>query len=258
MFQIVHPVHVSADTAEYLLGSDVVFLRVDDGSARLLDLNADFYALSATGSRMVEGVLRDGRAATVRNVANHFGVSEARVRRDLDRLLAILEDKGLVQPCRSAKRRSRSRLWLGILFSHLLVMTFTLSRSWSIRAAIVMTLTRLSFACSGWARTVKAFEQAVARLPQQSSRELAQPLIDQIDHAVRQAAAGHSISMACKERALCCWTLLNSAGIRADLVVGISLVPMAGHCWCEVGEQTLSDDKERCLLYEPVVRYTLT
>ncbi len=204
---------------------------------------------------MLEGILREGRAATVQSVAEQYGVAEDRVRGDLDTLLATLEVKGLVQPLRNAKRGSRLELWQGVLFALLLRMTFALSRSWSIRAAVVLTLARLSFACFGWARTVKAFEQARARLPQRSCPERAQPLIGHIDHVVRQVAAGHGIQMACKERALCCWALLHSAGIRAELVVGLSLVPLAGHCWCEVGEQTVSDDEERCSLFAPVVRY---
>jgi hypothetical protein len=61
--------------------------------------------------------------------------------------------------------------------------------------------------------------------------------------------------MACKERALCCWALARAAGLAATLVVGLQLFPLAGHCWCEVGSWTLSDDRARCDLYTPVIRY---
>jgi Transglutaminase-like superfamily len=76
-----------------------------------------------------------------------------------------------------------------------------------------------------------------------------------IDTAVRQAAARHILKVECKERALCCWVLARRAGVPAQLVVGICLFPLEGHCWCECGEWIFSDDRDRCASYHPVITY---
>lgn len=70
-----------------------------------------------------------------------------------------------------------------------------------------------------------------------------------------EAAANHPISVACKERALCSWSLARAAGLHASIIVGVFLFPIAGHCWCKVGTQTLGDDQERCDEFTPVARW---
>jgi hypothetical protein len=72
---------------------------------------------------------------------------------------------------------------------------------------------------------------------------------------VRAAVAGHPFAVACKERALCSWSLARTAGLRATLIVGIELFPIAGHCWCEVSERPLGDDQGRCDQFTPVARW---
>jgi len=49
--------------------------------------------------------------------------------------------------------------------------------------------------------------------------------------------------------------LLRSAGVPAKLVVGLDLYPLAGHCWCEVGQHAFSDFPDRCESFTPVIRY---
>ena len=56
-------------------------------------------------------------------------------------------------------------------------------------------------------------------------------------------------------RALCSWSLARAAGLHAALVVGIDLFPIAAHCWCEVGTQTLGDEREHCNSFTPVARW---
>jgi hypothetical protein len=119
-----------------------------------------------------------------------------------------------------------------------------------------LALARLSFALFGWTRTVAVWQEAHAHFPTRQAGVGDAETIRALDRIVRAAVAGHPIAVACKERALCSWSLARAAaGLHAALVVGIDLFPMAGHCWCEVGTQTLGDDRDRCDHFTPVGRW---
>jgi hypothetical protein len=81
------------------------------------------------------------------------------------------------------------------------------------------------------------------------------PNADAIAEAVRRAAAGHLLGVSCKERSLCCWALCRTAGIPASVVLGISLFPLASHCWCETAAGCLTDFPDRCESFTPVLKY---
>jgi hypothetical protein len=116
-------------------------------------------------------------------------------------------------------------------------------------------LAHLSFALFGWSRAVALWQEAHARFPARQPGERDAESIQALGTAVRAAAASHPIRVACKERALCAWSLARAAGLSATLVVGIDLFPIAGHCWCEVGAQPLGDDRDRCDRFTPVARW---
>src|SRR5215471_342899 len=80
---------VSAETAamqertDYVLAPDVILLLVKDGTARLLDLWGNFYAISATGATMLFETLRQGTVAAAHKIAVQYNVDIYQVRRDL-------------------------------------------------------------------------------------------------------------------------------------------------------------------------------
>jgi len=118
-----------------------------------------------------------------------------------------------------------------------------------------LALARLSFALFGWTRTVSVWQEAHAHFAPRQADVRDAETIRALDKIVRAAAASHPIPVACKERGLCAWSLARAAGLHANLVIGIDLFPMAGHCWCEVGTQTLGDDQGRCDHFTPVGRW---
>lgn len=122
------------------------------------------------------------------------------------------------------------------------------------QAAVLLTLAYLCFTFFGWARTVAPWQRCARRLALADGT--ADPAaLDAVDGAVRDLAASLPLPVACKERALSCWTLARWAGLPATLVVGLDLFPLAGHCWCESGTRTLSDDAQRCALFTPILQY---
>jgi hypothetical protein len=118
----------------------------------------------------------------------------------------------------------------------------------------LLGLAWLSFRSFGWSKTIRAWRGYFdsSRHPP-TSRKMSDP--KSLDEVVREVAASHILRVGCKERALCCWSLLHSAGIRGHLVIGVTLYPFAAHCWCESDSNIIGDIVVRCESFTPVLRY---
>jgi hypothetical protein len=246
---------VATAEAEYVLAPDVVLLLTRDGSGRLLDMGGRFYALPAVGAEMLRATLERGSEAAVRQIAERSGAAPGRVRADLAAWLDQLERQGAIRRRQARRPRLRPRsTWLALVLIPALRLIHRCLRSPQARAGALLVLARLSFALLGWARTVEVWRRYFPRGKRCRPGE-EEGLAWAVDEAVRRAAAQHVLRMACKERALCCWVLARAEGVEATLVVGMNLFPLAGHCWCEAGARTLSDDRDRCDMYTPIIRY---
>ena len=100
----------------YALAAEVVLVPVDDGSARVLDLQGQFFALSAVAAHMLRDVLERGPAGAVDSTVVRWGVDRARAQADVDTFLADLLKQGLLvpvgQPPRPPRLRVRFAGWL--------------------------------------------------------------------------------------------------------------------------------------------------
>jgi hypothetical protein len=165
-----------------------------------------------------------------------------------------LESQGLL--CRQRHRRRDGDFGLArLLLRPALYAAHRLPRTAAAKARILLASARLSFALFGWAPTLAVWQEAHAHFPERQAGEHEAATIQALDAVVRTAVAGHPVAVACKERALCAWSLVRAAGLNASLIVGIELFPIAAHCWCEVGAQPLGDDRERCIDFMPVARW---
>jgi hypothetical protein len=245
------PAAGGASRPDAVLGPDVVLVRLEDGSARLLDMAGGFYALSAVGARMLRGVLERGTAATVQDLALEYEVGPERVRSDLEGLLAELRRQRLLH---TGPARRPGGAAPHLLLAPCLGLVRRLPRlRW--RAAALLALAYLSLALLGWARTVAAWRHGAGGMAPHGDGTADRATAAAVDGAVRDLATSLPFPVACKERALACWALARWAGLPVALVVGLELFPLAGHCWCASGPWTLSDDAERCALFTPVLRY---
>jgi hypothetical protein len=241
--------------AEYFLPSDVIFVTIGDGSARLLDMSGSFHAVSAMGVRMLQETLANGSATAAQRIAEDYAVPRQQVQSDLSAFLRELESRDLLRRQGGRLRRSGSLAPARLLLRPLLHAAHRLARSPERSAHALLALARLSFVLFGWSRTVAVWQEVHARFATRRPGEGDAEAIQALDGAVRAAVASHPIAVACKERALCAWSLARAAGLSATLVVGIDLFPIAGHCWCEVGAQPLGDDRDRCDRFTPVARW---
>jgi hypothetical protein len=205
---------------------------------------------------MLKETLASGTGAAVIRIAEDYGVARRQVQNDLTVFLHDLEKRGLL--CRRGSRRrprGDSRFLARLLLRPPLHAVHRFLRSPKAKARAFLALARLSFALFGWTRTIAVWQDAHAHFPAGRAGERGTEAVQALDKVVRAATASHPVAVACKERALCCWSLARASGLHADLVVGINLFPVAGHCWCEVGTQTLGDDQERCAYFTPVARW---
>ncbi len=240
--------------ASHVLAPDVLYVPVDDGSARLLDMNGSTFALSRTGAEILRETLAQGKERAVQSIADRYRIAHERVALDADRLLGELVRARLL----SRSDAGRSRPSLRAELAQLLASTgLRLLRLHHWPPALV-ALAGISFALFGWANTVLAWERCSQRSGTRAGGDWSDrsDAMDRIDNAIRRAAA-RMPRAACKERALSTWYLLLRERVPATLVVGIQLYPLEGHCWCEVGDRILSDYRDRCEAYRPVARYGL-
>jgi len=240
--------------SRYVLSPDVVFLALDDGTARLLDLDGSFFGLSDIAAEMLKGTLDQGIAATVQRIAAEYDGQLERVQADLAALLGKLRTKSLIRLSDDPLPAVKLRAAIAIAISFPALRILGLLRNQRLKAGALLALARACFAVAGWARTVEAWQKCLKRPHDAVSNLEQEQLIDAIDGATRRSASALP-SIACKERALCCWFMLHSAGVPVKLVMGVQFFPFSGHCWCEVGDRILTDFPERCKAYTPVISY---
>lgn len=247
---------LTTNKAEYVLSPDVIVVPVQDETVRLLNMSGQFHAVSAVGAKMLQETLEQVTAVAVRRIASQYGVDARQVQMDLDVFLRELERQQLIRRHPSRRRIHRlSTTLTSLLLSPALGCIHLCARSLKAKAWCLLILARFSFRLFGWTRTLTAWQRYCPKVCEHDSIQQREEIVKAVDEAVRAAAVGHLLTMECKERALCCWSLLHAAGVPATLVVGINLFPFAGHCWCESGPWTLSDYADRCEIFTTVMRY---
>lgn len=248
--------HVT-NSGAYRLAPDVILLRIQDGSARLLNLRGNFYALSQSGAQMLEETLREGFAPAALHIATAYRTDVSRVQNDLHAFLHDLEQKQLIQQVRRHQDMfQKKNIWPRLVLLPVLRLIFFSPLSLEKKSWTLLTLAAVAIRLFGWPGTVANWHSSLQKYAPRGPAAPLEPSIQEIDQAVRSVAAGHPFHVECKERALCCWWLLSAAGFSPTLVIGVGLFPLACHCWCETGQFVVSDDQDRCAQFVPILSYS--
>jgi hypothetical protein len=242
------------DSLSYALPANVALLLVRDGTARLLDFDGYFHAISATGAKMLQETLERGSEAAARRIAEQYDVDAHQIRADLDAFLADLERRQLV--CRfRGRQRSASTILVSLFLASTLRCAHLGANSLKAKALHLLTLAYFSFRFFGWTRTVASWQRFYGEVSTPRSLQESEEIARAIDSAVRTTAAKHVLNVGCKERSIVCWALMRSTDLPVRLVLGVDLFPLASHCWCELGPLVLSDYEDRCERFTPVLKY---
>ena len=247
----------------YRLAPEVLLVMVDDGSARIIDLDGAVAALDATATTMMEAALRLGEAEAVTELAGAFGVEPQRIATDLRAVLGDLVARGALHsdgcgPPPSARRTKRG-LWPAL--SKVAVRWVGVGRARGIQAWYALTVAHLSLRLIGWSATLRAWSapectgRGNVRRAAGCGNDGAGDL-EAIAVAVTRALARYPVPLDCKERALAAFALTRAAGLPARIVLGISLFPFTLHAWCESGGQVVADQLDGyCDRYTPLRTY---
>ncbi|HYV36204.1 MAG TPA: lasso peptide biosynthesis B2 protein [Gemmataceae bacterium] len=237
------------------LSPDVILVDVPDGSARLLDLDGQFHALSDVAAMMLRETLNHGQDQAAKTIAERYGVEVAAVAADVHAFINDLKDKGLIVEAGQNVRRRKAGLLARCVMSTLLRLNRWLRPTQAGKVSGMLTLASLCCRWLGWARTVELWQTAFPAAQRVTDDAAAQAAAKKIDEVVRGALAKLTIGTACKERGLTSWALARRAGLAATMFVGVTLYPLNAHCWTTVGDMPLADEVARCQQYEPVIRY---
>jgi len=234
---------------EYALSPKVFFIVAPDGSGRLFDMEDSFHAVSPVATKMLQQALSRDRKEAIEVLAQWYEVDANRIAKDYTVLLNNLEKQGLIfskcSPSQSSTPRSG-------VFSTSLALLLRLIRYFPLRfrAWVLIALAHLMLNLWGWNKTVYAWVEAHRLLDVHSeySRE-------SIYSAFRIVAAWHLFPINCKERALSAWSLYTMEGISSSITIGVSLFPLASHCWCGTDDGCVSDFTDRCETFTPLLVY---
>lgn len=245
----------------YGLPENVFLVVAEDGTGRLLDLAGNVCAITATGTTMLEMVLRgQDFDAACQALADRFYADPQQVHRDMDVFLLDLERQHLLVPPGSTRRRTwsigRKLCWL--IAPILYLCAFGPDRWLKAKAWVLLTVAYLCTRAFGWPNTVSIWELCTSASPGRRGRSPDDAgMLSTIDAVATRAITRHPLNLGCRERALCCQVLARSAGLPAKIVLGIELFPFALHCWCESGSRILADRYEgRCDRYTPLAVYS--
>ena len=244
----------------YRLAPEVLLVMVEDGSARIIDLDGAVAALDATATTMMEAALRSGEAGAVAELAGAFGVEPRRITTDLRAVLGDLTVRGVLRSAAAGppRRARQTRHRVASALSTLAARRARVGRTRGIQAWSALTAAYLSLRLVGWSGTLGAW-CAPERPGSGNARRAAENGtgdLDAIAVAVTRAVARHPFPLACKERALAAFALARAAGLPARIVLGISLFPLALHAWCESGGQIIADQLDGyCDRYTPLRIY---
>lgn len=236
------------------LAPDVIMFLADDGTARLVDLDREIYALPSIATEMLTLSLDNGPKAAAEHIAKLYEVPLDRVSRDLDALFNDLSRRDLIcKPHSQTRRRRIRRALAAVTISPILRALAHLDFTQRGRLAPLLFLARASIAVFGFGSSIGAWGKTVLKCSK--ACRLPHEQILRLDEAVR-AASSQLPGLACKERALTFWFVLCVLGVPSDLVVGLQIFPTGGHTWCEVEGEIFTDSSEHCHRYHEIARFS--
>lgn len=243
-----------AGNVRYRLMPDVAVLLLEDRSARVLNLNGHFYALSETAADFLDELLQTDPDTATRRMAERYQADVHRIRQDLESCIQTFLQTGVIRPAPGSESDRQPRT--AIVLMGLLRMVHRLRSSPETQAGWLLLLAYIAIRRWGWPATVRCWQRYYRDRGRESvALGNQQEWIDRVEAAVRTATARHLLPVAYKERALCGWGLLRAHGLPATLVLGIELFPLASHCWCQLRERVVGDLPERCARFTPVTSY---
>lgn len=248
---------VDRPKGDYALADGVAWLKAEDGSSRLFDLERSSFGLNESATRMLDGILNGTIHGTVQDLANEFHVDRATLSADLAELVKRLESSGLV--VRSGCDRNKDGNLLHRLLGatcHLIVSRIV-ARSSRIRteASLALSVLRVAVRVLSVSQLAAVLDRSLPAGDQPLDGGAAARVVDEVEATIMSSVHRLPLETACKERALCCWFMLRRRRVPAELLVGVTLNPVSGHSWCQYGDRIVGDTIDRCCDFTVIWRH---
>jgi len=243
-------------TGDYALADDVAWLKAEDGSSRLFDIDRSSYGLNESATRMLDGILNGTKDETAENLAREFQIDQPTIKFDLAELLSQLAASRLIVPAGAERSKDWNILHpvIGgtchLIFSHIIPRFRTIQTE----ASLMLSVLRMGLRFLSLSKMVAILDRSLPA-DHPTAHGAQDRVLDEVESTIVSSVRELPLETACKERALCCWFMLRRRGIPAEVVVGVTLNPVSGHSWCQVGQRIIGDTVERCCDFTVIWRH---
>ncbi len=148
-------------TSDYALNPNVILLILSDNTARLLDLDGDFCAISATGTLILSETLKFNSKTSVQKLVSEYGVPLSQAREDVEKFLESLATQGVIYLSESSLRQDKPLiLALLKLLGSILQTIGALPLPLTVKAWLILALAYFSTRLFGWSRTIDFLQKS--------------------------------------------------------------------------------------------------
>jgi hypothetical protein len=237
--------------------SEVIRIDRPDGSIRFVNLDHNVVFLDSRSALVLVEILKSGLNRAAVQMSEAEAVPYDAVHTDLREFV-----EGLMRARILCRGGARKRFWYGLgdalASGYTLVLCkplFACTQNLGARAWALLLIARSCVRAFGWGRTARVWQRRFDQMKFNVDTLCDEDLL-RIDQTVQRLGRNAILKIECRERALACFALARHLGIRAELRIGLSYSPLAGHVWTQCGDRIISDDPANCRRYEPVIPRT--
>jgi hypothetical protein len=229
-----------------------------DGEGCLFDLRRGrFLGLNRSATTLLNRALTLGMQTAVQECSALWRVTERTVANDLTAMIQQLAGQGFLlastpapAPHSTLPLRNRFAVALVHRIARRLGRTAARCRSAGAAARLARQTLRASWLALrllGFEQSLEVFRLAAAQTPEwKHSDGLG------LDELIQSQASRMLLTVACKERSVAAWFLLQLQGAAPQLVIGLQRHPFRAHAWVQCAGQILTDNPEHCEFFVPV------
>ncbi len=257
-------------SASYSIPFHVRSVHNADGVVLLNIHSGAYFALNTVASLVWEQLRGGGsRETALEALQDHYGAPRERLARDVDALLARLQEKGLLAQGGSSTRPGihppptprpvespPASLHAGPTSVHGLAEPGP-QRFALLWRPIWFLLSFASLLCIDLMLRLRGFERfhhTLRRWPTRAPRRVDARAVSRICAAVDQAAGFYFKRAWCLQRSAATTCLLRLRGFPAHLVIGVHRMPFAAHAWVELDGRVVNDEPRMCSSFEVIER----
>ncbi|MFM6089398.1 MAG: lasso peptide biosynthesis B2 protein [Dolichospermum sp.] len=224
------------------LSSDAIWIRLEDGSSRMIHLQGDCLYLSPSATSDLENcIIKKSNENSSVNIVKKLASY---------RMLDINSKRFFTL--------NKTIKYFKIQFIYYVVYIMGLCNfvtSINFKIKMLLMLSFIFYQVFGISITIEAWQKYFGKFIESKSKINKCYTVVDLSNLVINCVSNSVFPLACKERALVTFALCQQYGYNVSLFLGVQLFPFSGHCWVQHDDIILSDEPERCKIFMPVRSY---